>query len=214
MDGGIYDSGFKGSLMDNDQLDFQQIYDLFQPKILRYMLRLVGEAEAEDLTQEVFVKISRGLEEFRGESQLATWIYRIATNTAVDRLRRRPVYQGIDLSDNLIEIEDQEMWTGEKALSVEQQLVRRQMNDCIRNFINQLPEHYRMVLVLSELEGIKNQEIANILGITLDTVKIRLHRARAKLRHELETHCESYWVEGNEFVPDLKAVFEQYRKKN
>ncbi len=202
--------------MEHDALDFQQIYDEVHPKILRYMARLAGEAEAEDLTQEVFMKVNRGLEEFRGESQLSTWIYRIATNTGIDRLRDCPVHQGstIELSDDLIEIEDREMWTGERALSVEQQLVRQQMNDCIRNFIHQLPEHYRTVLILSELEGIKNQEIATILGITLETVKIRLHRARAKLRHELEAHCEAYWVEENEFVPNLKAVFGQYRKKN
>lgn len=202
--------------MEHDTLDFQQIYDEFRPKILRYMARLVGEADAEDLTQEIFVKVNRGLEEFRGESQLSTWIYRIATNAAIDRLRSRtdnPMAL-VELSDDLTETEDKEMWTGEKALSVEQQLVRQQMNDCIRGFIHRLPDDYRTVLILSELEGIKNQEIAAILGITLDTVKIRLHRARAKLRHELETHCEAYWVEENEFVPNLKAVFEQYRKKN
>ncbi|MCQ3928916.1 MAG: RNA polymerase subunit sigma-24 [Chloroflexi bacterium] len=202
--------------MDHDPRDFQQIYDEFHPKILRYMTRLAGEVEAEDLTQEVFVKVNRGLEEFRGESQLSTWIYRIATNTAIDRLRSRtdnPIAL-VELSDDLTESEDQEMWTGEKALSVEQQLVRQQMNDCIRNLIHQLPEDYQTVLILSELEGIKNQAIADILGISLETVKIRLHRARAKLRHELEAHCEAYWVEENEFVPDLKAVFEQYRKKH
>lgn len=202
--------------MEHDTLDFQQIHDEFHPKILRYMARLVGEADAEDLTQEVFVKVNRGLEEFRGESQLSTWIYRIATNTAIDRLRSgtdNPMAV-VELSDDLTETEDKEMWTGEKALSVEQQLVRQQMNECIRNFIHRLPDDYRTVLILSELEGIKNQEIADILGISLETVKIRLHRARAKLRHELEAHCEAYWVEENEFVPNLQAVFEQYRKKH
>ncbi|MBI5929655.1 MAG: sigma-70 family RNA polymerase sigma factor [Chloroflexi bacterium] len=202
--------------MDNAPLDFQKIYDLFHAKILRYLLRMVGEADAEDLTQEVFVKVNHGLKDFRGESQLATWIYRIATNTAIDRLRSQPGnhIDMIDLSGDLVEVEDKDVWTGEKTLSVEQQLVRQQMNDCIRDFISRLPEPYRTVLVLSELEGIKNQEIADILGITLDTVKIRLHRARTKLRAELEAHCEAYWIEGNEFVPDLKAIFGQYREKN
>jgi RNA polymerase sigma-70 factor (ECF subfamily) len=69
------------------------------------------------------------------------------------------------------------------------------MNDCIRGYIEKLPGDYRAVLALSEYEGLKNNEIADILGITLDTVKIRLHRARAKLKEELESNCELYWVE-------------------
>jgi RNA polymerase sigma-70 factor (ECF subfamily) len=77
------------------------------------------------------------------------------------------------------------------------------MNDCIRDFVARLPENYRAVLVLSEFEGLKNAEISEILGITLDTVKIRLHRARKRLKEELETHCDPYWLVENEFAPDL-----------
>jgi RNA polymerase sigma-70 factor (ECF subfamily) len=86
------------------------------------------------------------------------------------------------------------------------------MNDCIRNFVEKLPENYKTVLVLSELEGLQNQEIAEILGLTLDTVKIRLHRARGKLKKELETHCNFYRDERNELACDLKSAFEQFRK--
>ena len=86
------------------------------------------------------------------------------------------------------------------------------MNECIRDFIEKLPEAYRTVLVLGELEGLRNKEIAEILGVTLDTVKIRLHRAREKLKEELVAHCDSYWIEGNEFVPDLRYALEEFRK--
>lgn len=78
---------------------------------------------------------------------------------------------------------------------IEKGLIRDEMNDCIRGYIEQLPEDYRVVLVLSEYEGIKNSEIAEILGVSLDTVKIRLHRAKMKLKEELESHCELYWIE-------------------
>ena len=188
--------------MNNIPLEFQKIYDTFQPKILRYMTRLVGEDDAEDLTQETFVKVHRALENFRGESQLSTWIYRIAANTAMDKLRS-PSFQQVaqfNLSDDSIE-EDQEGNIGrvvivkEEKPQVEKQLIRAEMNDCIHGYIEKLPEPYRAILVLSEYEGLKNNEIAEILGITLDTVKIRLHRARAKLKEELETNCEIHWVE-------------------
>ncbi len=69
------------------KIDFNEAYEKFQPKIARYLTRLVGEHGIDDLTQEVFVKVSLGLKNFRGESQLSTWIYRIATNAALDRLR-------------------------------------------------------------------------------------------------------------------------------
>lgn len=166
-------------------LDFQSIHARFRPRVLRYLMRLVGETEAEDLTQCVMLKISEGLTAFRGEASLATWVYRIATNTALDMLRRKPTAL---LSDAGLE-EDQELPPEAQFASVETTAIRQEMNACIREFIERLPESYRMVMVLSELEGFKNGEIASILDVTLDTVKIRLHRAREKLRKELETGC-------------------------
>ncbi len=196
------------------EFDFQKIYDAFQPKILHYVTRLVGENEAEDLSQEIFLKISQSLADFRGESNLSTWLYRIATNAALDRLRspafRRSAQKS--LADDSMEsaettLEDKDIWTGEKALSVEQQAARKEMNECIRNFVEELPENYRTVVVLSELEDLRNDEIAEILGITLDTVKIRLHRARAKLQKELKAHCDFSRDERNEFACNLKSAF-------
>jgi DNA-directed RNA polymerase specialized sigma24 family protein len=73
--------------MSDDELVFQKVYEAFQPKILRYLKRLAGEEEAEDLTQDVFVKVSRSLGGFRGEAKLSTWLYRIATNAVLDRMR-------------------------------------------------------------------------------------------------------------------------------
>src|SRR3990170_532927 len=73
--------------MDNAEKEFQEIYDDHYPRIVRYLRRLVGNLDAEDVAQESFVKMHQALKKFRGESKLSTWIYRIATNTAMDRLR-------------------------------------------------------------------------------------------------------------------------------
>ena len=199
--------------MGHDELEFQNIYDSFQPKILRYLKRLVGENEAEDLTQEVFIKVAQALKNFRGEAKPSTWIYRIATNAAFDKLRspsfQRTAQERV-LDDSTEQSEaaaaDSTAWTKRKMLPVEQQLVRREMSACILSFVEKLPEHYRAVLMLSEFEGLSNKAIAKILGITLDTVKIRLHRAREKLKEELSTHCDPDWVEENEFVPNLNGA--------
>jgi RNA polymerase sigma-70 factor (ECF subfamily) len=199
--------------MDDNQPSFQEIYADFQPKILRYLTRLVGESDAEDLTQEVFVKVSQALGGFKGESRLSTWIYRIATNVAFDRLRS-PVFKleqqtcspAYSLETDEMEIADSDAWTGEKLPLVEQQIFRKEMNACLLSFIMRLPEDYRTVLLLSEYEGLSNSEIAEVLDITLDTVKIRLHRGRERLKEELAANCDSYWVEDNEFIPELKLA--------
>ena len=196
--------------MEASETDFQEIYATFQPKILRYIARMVGENEAEDLTQEVFIKIGSALGTFRGEASLSTWIYRIATNTALDKLRNSSFQRTTSnspeqqSSSHEPEIVDKNVWTGEKTPLVEHQIFRKEMNDCIQGFIENLPEDYRTVLILNEFEGLKNKEIAEILEISLAAVKIRLHRARERLKNELRENCDSYWVENNEFLPELK----------
>lgn len=205
--------------MSHNELEFQDLDVTFRPKIYRYLARLVGEHEAEDLTQEVFVKIYQALKTFRGESQLSTWIYRIATNAALDRLRSpafRQMLQKRAMNDSMIsseiEREDRDVWTGEKTPSLETSLIRKEMNECIRNFVESLPPNYRAVVVLSELQELTNNEIAEILGLSLDVVKIRLHRARARLRKELETHCSFYRDERNELACELNSALREFRK--
>ncbi len=197
--------------------EFQDIYTAFNEKVRRYIARLVGDAESEDLTHEVFIKASKALEDFRGESSLSTWIYRIATNTALDRLRspdfKRSAEERHLIGEDELAIEDKDVWTGRKTPLPDQQLIRKEMNACIRSFIDSLPADYRFVIVLGDMEEFKNHEIAEILGISLDVVKIRLHRARARLRKQLEAHCSFYRDEQNEFACDLKSALIEFRKR-
>ena len=207
------------NIMNSNELEFQQIFKEYQPRILRYLTRLSGRYEAEDLSQEVFIKVESGLKNFRGDSKLSTWIYRIATNTAVDRMRNPSFKYKVNNTTSLEaarendpEIEDKDQFLGKKAESTDQQYVRKEMNSCIRNYIENLPENYRTVVLLSELEGLKNQEIAEILNLSLDTVKIRLHRARAQLRKKLESNCSFYQNEQNELSCDLRDEYEEFSK--
>ena len=195
------------------EFNFQKIHDDFRPRILRYLTRMVGENEAEDLTQEVFAKIDRALTAFRGESTLSTWIYQIATNVATDRLRRSSTRYGDDKRlpiEDIVETEEEkDIWTGEQTTSTEQRVIREEMNGCVREIIKTLPETYRSVIVLSELEGFKDTEIADILGSSIEATKIRLHRARTRLKKELKTACIFYRDERNEFACDRKTPFIQ-----
>ncbi len=178
---------------------FQDVYNEFHEKVRRYLGQLVGEADAEDLTQEVFVKVHNSLRTFKGESKLSTWIYRIATNAGLDKLRSaqhrqssREVSVDTEAGEPEAVLENQDPCATRKSLTVPEQVIKFEMNECIRQFVNRLPPDYRAVIVLSELKELKNREIADIFGISLDTVKIRLHRARARLKKEFEADCDFY----------------------
>jgi RNA polymerase sigma-70 factor (ECF subfamily) len=177
------------SFMPTDPDDYRSIDDAFRAKILRYLGRLVGKDGADDLTQVVMLKVSQGLKEFRGEASLATWIYRIATNTALDRLRALGAEPRLQPCPPQSDEDADAVPPGLRAPSVEALAIRNEMSACIQAFIGRLPGRYASVLVLSELEGFKNAEVAEILGISVAAVKIRLHRARAALRQALEAGC-------------------------
>lgn len=194
--------------MDSFTEDFKAIHASYHPRICRYLARLVGQSEAEDLAQEVFVRVSRGLPDFRGDAKLSTWIYRIATNVATDRLRSRSFKE--TQSDKAIShregsVGEADALPDEKSPSLERQLMREQMSSCVHDYINTLPENYRAIVTLSEIEGLTNQEIAEVLGLTLDAVKIRLHRGRAKLKEKLEKGCRFDRDEEDILVCDPKA---------
>lgn len=190
--------------MGDVDLRFQRIYDEYYEKINRYLVRIIGDREAEDLTQEVFIKIGKSLETFRGEAQLSTWIYRIATHAALDRFRASHVHESRNVFADDFESteENKNSWTGEPESSTEQKVIREEMNECIRGIINTLPDSYRTVIILSELEGLKDSEIAQIMGTSLQATKIRIHRARARLKDELTKACVFYQDEQSGFACD------------
>ena len=192
--------------------DFDAIHAEFRPKVLRYLTGMVGSDEAEDISQNVFLKIHAGLKDFRGEASLSTWIYRIATNAALDRLRKRSFGQTAQVASDAAAPGDAadagavaDIAGNTAEPSVESLFMRRETNECIANFVDSLPENYRTVLALSDLDGLKNREIADILGLSVDVIKIRLHRARRELKKRFEAECDLYRTEANELACDMKA---------
>ncbi len=188
------------------EINFNEVYEEFHPKILYYLSRLTNPHEAEDITQEVFEKVNRSLRNFKGESKLSTWLYRIATNTAIDRMRTPSFKRSFESTshEDAIGGEDRNVWLGQKKTLTDQTFIRKEMSECVREFIDKLPSDYKTVILLSELEGFKNAEIADVLQISLDTVKIRLHRARAKLKTVLNDGCDFYHNEQNVLACDRK----------
>jgi len=193
--------------METNGLEFNNVYTEFHEKVMRYVERIVGKNDAEDLTQEVFLKINKGLQEFQGRSSLSTWVYRIATNAALDKMKSRSSREAretVTLGETGCTQETPCLEA--ESLSAEREAIRNEMNECIREFVDRLPTDYRVVILLSEMKELKNQEIADVLGISLDAVKIRLHRARARLKAEFEAGCDFYHDEHGNMACDRKKT--------
>jgi RNA polymerase sigma-70 factor (ECF subfamily) len=192
--------------------DFSQIYEAYHVKVRAWAAKLIGENEADDVAQEVFVKISRFLETLDDSSKLSSWIYAITLNTVRDAARRRsvrpiPITESRELArtDNdepalLSRIADG------RSRSPEERAMRDEMVACYLDYVNQLPHNYFEVYVLSELEGLANEEIARRLSLSVGAVKIRLHRARAQLNEKLRCNCRPYYNERGELMGEPKKT--------
>jgi RNA polymerase sigma-70 factor, ECF subfamily len=175
---------------------FRALYDANHDKVRRMLARVVGLQDAEDLAQAVFAKAARALPNFRGDADLSTWLYRIATNVASDWLRSRAAHEAkltvpLPETSDGTSVVDVGAADGDGA-SPEQQLANKDMHERIRREIGKLPESQRTVLMLSALDGQADDEIARTLGISRDNVKVRLHRARQAFKKIIEARCDFY----------------------
>ena len=166
------------------------LYSRHAPGLRHHLARLVGSADADDLVHDVFERAHRALPEHRGESRLSTWLYRIATHAALDRLRRR----ALEEQENAAAISrDTDACQG----SPDADLVRARMRACILDLVDALPAGQRAVVMLAELRGLSDRETAEALGITVGAAKIRLHRGRAALKKLIGCECRTYHHEAD-----------------
>ncbi len=155
----------------------------------RYANRLCGEAEsAKDLVQETFLNAYRGFKHFRGDAQISTWLYAIASRACLRMRRRRKGAPDRELSlEEFIPTSDGEfrLQIPVEGLSPEEALQNKQLRQALDSAIGKLPPKYKMVLVLRDMEGLSAKEVGTIMGMNERAVKSRLHRARLFVRREL-----------------------------
>jgi RNA polymerase sigma-70 factor, ECF subfamily len=169
---------------------FAEIVERYSGTVYNLALRLMNDPqEAEDVLQETFISAFRALDRFQGRSQLSTWLYRIAYNTALMRLRKRRV--PIVSLDEPRETEDGERmprqlvdWT----TVPDELLLSKEFRGKLNTALASLPESLRSVFVLRDIEGLTTAETAAVLGLTETNAKVRLHRARLALRERLAAY--------------------------
>jgi RNA polymerase sigma-70 factor (ECF subfamily) len=193
---------------------FADIHASHRDGILRYLHRMTRDLSlAEELTQESFLRVSRGLHNFRGESKLSTWLYRIATNVYLDHRRKEAsrIHDPEAFPPALIDSPDPASLSGSGPKLPDRLFEDSEMGSCIREFVDRLAPDHRAVVILHDLEGLKNTEIAQVLDCSLDTVKIRVHRARQKLKALLADHCEFDYSQEDELRCDRKQPSDRNR---
>ena len=179
-------------------IDPEAVVREFQQPLLGYLRRYVGNpAVADDLLQETWMRMARGLDSFAGHSSVKTWLFAIASHVAADYVRR-PVnkLQLVNL-DEAEDIIDPAQEIGDKVIADE-------MSDCVRGVIDILPDAYRSTLLLHDLQGFSLDQTAEIAGSALGATKIRLHRARHRLRAALDQQCDFYHSRQGAFRCDRK----------
>ncbi len=167
-----------------DQDAFAQLLELHQGKVYGLTLRLTGSAEdAMELTQETFFNAWRGLPNFHAESKFSTWLYRLATNAAIDFLRREKRRQAVTtVSISPDDDEAPALDIPDRRFTPQDELERQELRQAIQRGMAQLSDEHRQVLTLREFSGLSYAEIAQVLGIEEGTVKSRIARARLALR--------------------------------
>jgi RNA polymerase sigma-70 factor (ECF subfamily) len=170
-----------------DQQAFADIVDLYQDKLYHMSYRMLyNRQEAEDVVQDTFLRVYRNLDRYDDSMKFSTWIYRIATNLCIDRLRRRRPTYSLDAEST-----DHEGLDGYSILpsddrTPESEIVLSETQRIIRQAIENLPAKYKTVMVLRYLQDMSLQEISDVMDMPVTTIKTRVHRGREFLRKRLE----------------------------
>jgi RNA polymerase sigma-70 factor (ECF subfamily) len=161
---------------------FEKYYD----RIYVYIRGMMRDSnEAEDLAQETFLRAHRQRDTLKDPGAMLSWLYSIATRVSLDRLRQRASVAARESKIDPADIDPPDLGFP----SLEKGLEQEQMSACVQNFLVGLPDTYRSVLLLHDMNGLSGPEIAAVLDVPLPTVKVRLHRARRRLKAALEEGC-------------------------
>jgi RNA polymerase sigma-70 factor (ECF subfamily) len=189
----VQDTDLVRAHLAGDAVAFRRLVERYQNRIVNFLYRGIGDRErAEDLAQEVFIRVYKHLHRFDQEKKFSTWIYTIASNLAKNELRNRSrnplvLFQALtsQWSDDHrpLQFED-------SSYRPDDLFHKRQLQELVERAVDRLPEHHRMVFVLREIEGKSYEEISDITATNLGTVKSRLNRARHNFAELIAPHLE------------------------
>lgn len=183
----------KNFVQDNDVASFSEIIRRYSDKVHNLAMRITRNNEdTEEIMQDVFIIVFTKVHKFEGKSAFSSWLYRVTTNTAFMKLRKRRMQNTVSLEDN--GIIDKNTWISSRSENIDVNYISSQheMRALIESALEALPDEYRTIFLLRDVDGLSNQEVAEILKITVPAVKSRLHRSRIMLRKKLKLFYQDY----------------------
>ena len=178
-----------------DDAAFEELMQKYEGKVYRLALGMMKNREdALEAVQDAFLSVYQKIGTFKGESTFSTWLYRVALNATYMRLRSRARHEKVESLDTLDDHFDGtgDPWAtaGDWSERADDVVFRKEISAVVKEAVAALPEEYRAIFTLRDLEGLSNQEVAEVLGLTLAATKTRLHRARLFLRERLSRHFQ------------------------
>ncbi|MFC1526701.1 RNA polymerase sigma factor [Candidatus Latescibacterota bacterium] len=181
------DIGLIAACQQGDARAFRRVFEIYRDRVFALCCHMAGNSDdAEDLTQEIFIQAFRNVGSFRAESAFGTWLYRIAANRCLAESRkRRPRFRSVE------EMAQQNVVPLAKGRNPEEQLVHKELLKRVEEAVAALPESQRLMFVLGTQMGMKYRDIGQIADCSEDAVKVRIHRARKRVRDALKPYLES-----------------------
>lgn len=175
-------------------LSFEQIIKRYETKVHNLAMRLTRNPEdAEEVLQDVFVTVYRKIEGFQGKSKFSSWLYRITVNAAFMKLRKKKQDRNVSLEDMVPHARDRAIGNQSSHSSFcDSRAVNTELRDALETAIKKLPDEYRAVFILRDIDGLSNKEVSDILDLSIPAVKSRLHRSRLMLRRRLKKVHEDF----------------------
>ena len=169
-----------------NQQSFEELINRYSNKVFSLATRLTRNTEdAEEVLQDVFVTVHRKIDGFEGKSSFSSWLYRVTVNAAFMKLRKRRQDQSIPLEDIMQQAHVVPALKSPESAYVDAQTIRHEMLEALESAIRKLPDDYRPVFILRDVDGLTSREVGKILDLTVPAVKSRLHRSRLMLRRKL-----------------------------
>ena len=180
-------------IKEGNDLAFQEMVGRYSQKIYNLAMRLTRNIEdTEEVLQDVFVTVYRKIGSFEGKSQFSSWLYRVTANTAFMKLRRRKNTESVSFEEVSGEVQESLAGKSPEQSSVDYMTTKHELRDVLETAITKLPEEYKNIFILRDVDGLSNEEVGEMLSLTVPAVKSRLHRARLILRKKLSRYYEDY----------------------
>jgi len=180
------EAGLVRRCLAGDEKAYRELIEMYQPRIFSLSLRMLRRAEdAQDVTQETFIRMFRALDRYDPQRPFGAWLYSIASRLSIDHLRRRKL-QPVPLTQRDRDDEEYTIDVEDPGLRPEEVASRAEEEDRTRVLIDSLPPHYRIVVLLRHQQDLSYEEISEALHLPLGTVKARIHRARALLKDRIQ----------------------------